>query len=123
MDASCPIIEQEVAGAGNSVSGSPIVTTHCCRLMWHNYHSFSLTTHAHLKLLQESAYLSVLFSLVTGQQLSSACKMAHKHRDHKLALLFSQAANSSLTTRLLLKDQLNEWERLKVSERERGMGG
>ena len=40
-------------------------------------------------------YLQALFSLVSGQQLSSACRLAQRHRDHKLALLLSQATQNT----------------------------
>lgn len=48
----------------------------------------------------DSNYLKALFSLVSGQQLSKACRLAQQHRDHKLALLLSQAAQNTTYNRL-----------------------
>ena len=47
----------------------------------------------------DEGYLRALFSLVSGQQLSKACRLAQKHRDHKLALLFSQATQNTMYNR------------------------
>lgn len=44
-------------------------------------------------------YLKALFSLVSGQQLSKACRLAQRHRDHKLALLLSQATQNTTYNR------------------------
>lgn len=44
-------------------------------------------------------YLKALFSLVAGQQLSEACKLAREKRDHKLALLLSQATKNTILSR------------------------
>lgn len=35
--------------------------------------------------------MKTLYSLVAGQQLAAACRLAQQKRDHKLALLLSQA--------------------------------
>ena len=43
----------------------------------------------------DADYLRALFSLVSGQQLSKACRLAQKNRDHKLALLLSQATRNT----------------------------
>ena len=40
--------------------------------------------------------------------------MAHRHGDYKLALLIGQAKGGSLSNRLLLRQQLADWDRLKV---------
>ena len=47
----------------------------------------------------EENYLRALFSLVSGQQLGKACRLAHRHRDHKLAMLLSQAAQNTTYNR------------------------
>lgn len=47
----------------------------------------------------EKDYLKALFSLVSGQQLSKACRLAQKHHDHKLALLLSQATQNTTYNR------------------------
>lgn len=55
-------------------------------------------------------YLKTLFSLVAGQQLAAACRLAQKNKDHKLALLLSQATYPSQSNRsaLLLQDLRSE---------------
>lgn len=47
----------------------------------------------------DEGYLKALFSLVSGQQLSKACRLAQKHHDHKLALIFSQATQNTMYNR------------------------
>ena len=47
----------------------------------------------------EKDYLKALFSLVCGQQLSKACRLAQKNRDHKLALLLGQATQNTTYNR------------------------
>ena len=47
----------------------------------------------------EKNYLEALFSLVCGQQLSRACRLAQKNKDHKLSLLLSQATQSTTYNR------------------------
>ena len=47
----------------------------------------------------DEGYLRALFSLVSGQHLSKACRLAQKRRDHKLALLFSQATQNTMYNR------------------------
>ena len=64
--------------------------------------------------VQESKYLSNLFNLLTQFRLSAACLLAHKHQDHKLASIISQAESGNLGNRLLLRQQLNDWDRLEV---------
>ena len=44
---------------------------------------------------QDEHYLEQLFSLVAGQQLGAACSLAQQKKDHKLALLLSQATFST----------------------------
>jgi hypothetical protein len=50
---------------------------------------------------------------VTGRQISQACHVAQQHRDHRLALLLSQATGNS-SVRYLLQKQLSDWEQIKV---------
>ena len=68
----------------------------------------------HLSLFQEQGYLSNLFDLLTQFRLPEACLLAHSNQDHKLALLISQAASSNVMNRQMLRQQLNEWDRLEV---------
>ncbi len=56
-----------------------------------------------------------LLNLLAKFNLSEACSVAHQHKDHKLALLFAQAASGSLGNRLMLRQQLNDWEKMEAS--------
>ena len=103
MDASSNVTDQEVTTAGNLVSQSIICDSVPPYIA--SFLSF---------FLQESEYLSSLFSLVTGHQLPAACRLAHSHRDHKLAILLSQSLSSLQSSRELFRQQLNEWEIMKV---------
>lgn len=47
----------------------------------------------------EENYLKALFSLVSGQQLGKASRLAQRHRDHKLAMLLSQATQNTTYNR------------------------
>ena len=64
--------------------------------------------------LQDAEYLGALFSLVSGRQMAAACRLAHQHRDHKLALLLGQVANGSANSRQLAYEQMDMWRRMGV---------
>ena len=63
---------------------------------------------------QDSEYLGALFSLVSGRQIAAACRLAHKYRDHKLALLLSQLACGNVNSRQLAYEQMTMWRRMGV---------
>ena len=56
-----------------------------------------------------------LFNLLAQFSLSDACSIAQKHKDNKLALLIAQAASGNLGNRLLLRQQLSDWDRMEVN--------
>ena len=62
----------------------------------------------------DAEYLEAVFSLVSGRQMAAACRLAHQHRDHKLALLLGQVASSSANSRQLAYEQLDIWRRMGV---------
>lgn len=78
-----PVTEKEVASAPDVVSQSE--------------ENWAINTIIRFGLshCQEGGYLKSLFSLVVGQQLPAACQLAQKNKDHKLALLLSQAIYTS----------------------------
>ncbi|XP_077402724.1 nuclear pore complex protein Nup98-Nup96 isoform X2 [Vanacampus margaritifer] len=54
-----------------------------------------------------------VFSYLTGNRISEACRLAQKEGDHRLALLLSQAAGSQYG-RELLALQLADWNRMRT---------
>ncbi|XP_077361067.1 nuclear pore complex protein Nup98-Nup96 [Festucalex cinctus] len=54
-----------------------------------------------------------VFSYLTGNRISEACRLAQKEGDHRLALLLSQAAGSQYD-RELLALQLADWNRMRT---------
>lgn len=59
--------------------------------------------------------MTILYQLAQFNLLQ-ATTTAHKHKDHKLALLISQSATGHRDNRLLLHQQLNDWDKLEVWE-------
>ena len=55
-----------------------------------------------------------VLQLLTQFNLSKALSVAHQHKDYKLALLISQAASGSLGNRLMLRQQLDDWDKMEV---------
>ncbi|XP_061558364.1 nuclear pore complex protein Nup98-Nup96 isoform X1 [Phycodurus eques] len=55
-------------------------------------------------------HTEAVFSYLTGNRISEACRLAQKEGDHRLALLLSQAAGSQYN-RELLALQLADWNR------------
>lgn len=66
--------------------------------------------------MQEDVYMSNLFKLMTQFRLVEACQLCHEHRDHRLALFLAQAASGLPDSRVLVRQQLAEWEKFKVSK-------
>ncbi|CAI8057887.1 Nuclear pore complex protein Nup98-Nup96 [Geodia barretti] len=64
----------------------------------------------------DSEYLGALLSLVSGRQIAGACHLAHRHGDHKLALLLGQITGGKPNFRRLAYEQLDLWRRLGVQE-------
>lgn len=64
--------------------------------------------------LQDAEYLDAVFSLVSGRQIAAACRLAHRHGDHKLALALTQVASGNANSRLLAYEQLDTWRRMGV---------
>lgn len=64
---------------------------------------------------QDADYLDALFSLVSGRQIAAACRLAHRHGDHKLALSLTQVASGNTNSRVLAYEQLDTWRRTGVS--------
>ena len=60
-----------------------------------------LVTQEEVACCTETDYLKALFSLVSGQQLNKACRLAQKNRDNKLAFLLSQATHNTTYCRYL----------------------
>ena len=52
-------------------------------------------------------------SLLSGNQISQACRLAQEAHDHRLALLVAQAAGADFP-RKLLAEQLLNWSEQKV---------
>ncbi|XP_068187416.1 nuclear pore complex protein Nup98-Nup96 [Antennarius striatus] len=58
-------------------------------------------------------HTEAIFSYLTGNQISEACRLAQKEGDHRLSLLLSQAMGSQYC-RDLLALQLADWNRMKT---------
>lgn len=58
-------------------------------------------------------HTDAIFSLLTGNCISQACRLAQKHGDHRLSLLLSQAVGSQFC-RDLLALQLADWNRMET---------
>lgn len=59
-------------------------------------------------------FLQNLFNLLCQFRLTEAVTLAHSLNSHRLALIIAQASNPNLSSRLLLQQQLDEWNRLEV---------
>eukprot|EP00118_Oscarella_pearsei_P016872 m.164444 g.164444 ORF g.164444 m.164444 type:complete len:1829 (+) comp38880_c0_seq2:1554-7040(+) len=62
---------------------------------------------------KEKNYIDKLCSLLSADQIGSACQLAQGNGDHRLAMLIAQTGGSD-TPRALCLHQLNEWEKLKA---------
>ncbi|KAJ8342308.1 hypothetical protein SKAU_G00322360 [Synaphobranchus kaupii] len=62
---------------------------------------------------QHQSHVDAIFSYLTANRVSEACKLAQKSGDHRLAFLLSQAGGSHYT-RELLAMQLVDWSRLET---------
>ncbi|XP_041657844.1 nuclear pore complex protein Nup98-Nup96 isoform X2 [Cheilinus undulatus] len=58
-------------------------------------------------------HTDAIFSYLTGNRISEACRLAQKEGDHRLSLLLSQAVGSQYT-RNLLAMQLADWNRMQT---------
>uniref|UniRef100_A0A667YSH9 Nuclear pore complex protein Nup98-Nup96 n=1 Tax=Myripristis murdjan TaxID=586833 RepID=A0A667YSH9_9TELE len=61
----------------------------------------------------KGGHVEAIFSCLTGNRISEACRLAQKEGDHRLALLLSQAAGSQFS-RDLLALQLADWNRMQT---------
>ncbi|XP_029957299.1 nuclear pore complex protein Nup98-Nup96 isoform X2 [Salarias fasciatus] len=61
----------------------------------------------------KGCHTEAIFSYLTGNRISEACRVAQKEGDHRLSLLLSQAAGSQYS-RDLLALQLADWNRMKT---------
>ena len=66
---------------------------------------------------QESNYLWMILSHLSGRQITAACQLAQARGDYRLALLMSQVAGSS-EFRHMVRKQLGDWEQTKVCSTE-----
>ncbi|XP_019852669.1 PREDICTED: nuclear pore complex protein Nup98-Nup96 isoform X2 [Amphimedon queenslandica] len=57
-----------------------------------------------------------LFSLLCQFRLIDASRLAHSLNSHRLALIIGQAANPNLSSRLLLQQQLEDWNRIEIDD-------
>lgn len=62
-------------------------------------HTSEQITESEVTAASSEHYLEAVFSLVCGQQLGAACRLAQKHSDHKLALLLSQAVSNTVVNK------------------------
>ncbi|TSL04412.1 Nuclear pore complex protein Nup98-Nup96 [Bagarius yarrelli] len=62
---------------------------------------------------QSQSHADAIFSYLTGNCISKACRLAQKNGDHRLSLLLSQAVGSQLT-RDLSALQLADWNRMQT---------
>ncbi|XP_038674987.1 nuclear pore complex protein Nup98-Nup96 isoform X3 [Scyliorhinus canicula] len=60
---------------------------------------------------RHKSHVDAVFSYLTGQRISEACKLAQQSGDHRLALLLAQAAGGH-QVRELLGIQLTDWNQL-----------
>ena len=63
--------------------------------------------------LQGENHIIAVMSLLSGNQISQACRLAQEAHDHRLALLVAQAAGADFP-RKLLAEQLLNWSEQKV---------
>ncbi|KAM9846701.1 nuclear pore complex protein Nup98-Nup96 isoform 2-T2 [Aulostomus maculatus] len=61
----------------------------------------------------KGCHMDAIFSYLTGNRVSEACRLAQKEGDHRLSLLLSQAMGSS-HCRDLLALQLADWNRMQT---------
>ncbi|CAN9501252.1 unnamed protein product [Ophioblennius macclurei] len=61
----------------------------------------------------KGSHTDAIFSYLTANRISEACRLAQKEGDHRLSLLLSQAAGSQFS-RDLLALQLADWNRMKT---------
>ncbi|XP_061752896.1 nuclear pore complex protein Nup98-Nup96 isoform X3 [Nerophis ophidion] len=64
-------------------------------------------------LAQKGRHTEAVFSYLTGNRISEACRLAQKEGDHRLALLLAQAVGSQYS-RDLLGLQLADWNRMQT---------
>ncbi|XP_034406780.1 nuclear pore complex protein Nup98-Nup96 isoform X3 [Cyclopterus lumpus] len=64
-------------------------------------------------LATKGRHADAVFSYLTGNRVSEACRLAQKEGDHRLSLLLSQAAGSQYC-RDLLALQLTDWNRMQT---------
>ncbi|XP_029029419.1 nuclear pore complex protein Nup98-Nup96 isoform X2 [Betta splendens] len=66
-----------------------------------------------VSLAGKGQYTEAIFSYLTGNRISEACRLAQKEGDHRLSLLLSQAMGSQ-SCRDLLALQLADWNRMQT---------
>lgn len=76
-----------------------------CSFFWKKFESVS---RSHVVTFQGQNHVIAVMSLLSGHQVSAACRLAQESRDHRLALLIAQAAGANFP-RKLLAQQLHNW--------------
>lgn len=57
----------------------------------------------------KDSHLNSIFSLLTGNRLLEACKLAAECHDYRLAMLLAQSSGGNEKFRTMVKKQIDEW--------------
>uniref|UniRef100_A0A0B7B1H5 Nuclear pore complex protein Nup98-Nup96 n=1 Tax=Arion vulgaris TaxID=1028688 RepID=A0A0B7B1H5_9EUPU len=66
-------------------------------------------------IISTDSHMKAVFSKLTVREISEACMLAQRGRDHRLALLLAEAAGNTIT-RQMISMQLSRWAELDASQ-------